>query len=965
MKSQISHSRLKPSETGPGLKPSLTGFKSMSQPAVRGQNYNKSLLQDIKYLNDILYKVLEEQAGDDFLAVMQSIANASLKYSAKSKLPNLIKGLDINLLSRVIQAYAVSFQLINIAEENFGMRDRRLIQKKDMPVPGSIEDCIAVFRKNRVPPDKIEKIFAGLSIMPVITAHPTEVKRRTVLEKHRNIYLSIFKKENPIWTPLERETIKEGIIGEILKLWQTGDIRLEKPSVEEEVENGIFYFNKTFFEVLPRLYGELKIQLRKYYPAYSFVLPAVLHFGSWVGGDRDGNPFVTSEKTRWTFRKHKELILSKYIETVSGLISRLSISRHLVTVSTGLLTSIRDDAINMGIDGETVLIRNPHEPYRQKLSLIKRKLENTLKTVNDKSYEKAHHASRITHYGFYKTADEFLDDLNIIKTSLNENKGEKIAELEIEPLIRQVETFGFFLAKLDVRQHNEVHRFAVAELLERSGVVKTGYLALSEDEKNKVLSKELLNIRPLLPMYSHITDETKETLNTFRVIKEAQETISWEALGSYVVSMANHASDVMSVLLLAKEVGLCGIDNNGKVFNRIDITPLFETISSLQGSSDILKTLFQNEVYKMYLYRRENLQEVMLGYSDSCKDGGILTSNWELYKAQKKIIEIANSYRIKIRLFHGRGGTVGRGGGPTHKAILAQPRGTVQGHIKITEQGEVISSKYANLGTAAYNLNLLIAGVMEAAVISEQSEVKSQEQKQEKVYEEAFGEISEISYKLYRGLVNDTDFLAYFEQATPINELKYLKIGSRPTYRKDRTLVENLRAIPWVFSWNLSRHIIPGWYPFGSAMKNWVKDQGSREKLLRQMYNDWLFFSNLVDNVQMVLAKTDMDIAKLYASLVKDDNIRELIYNKIKKEFEITVNMLLKITGQKNILDNDKFLQRSINLRKPSIDPVDYILVDLIKKVRDKNIKGEKRQGLIKSMMSAINCIAAGMRNTG
>ncbi|MBI5892458.1 MAG: phosphoenolpyruvate carboxylase [Deltaproteobacteria bacterium] len=500
---------------------------------------------------------------------------------------------------------------------------------------------------------------------------------------------------------------------------------------------------------------------------------------------------------------------------------------------------------------------------------------------------------------------------------------------------------------------------------------------MPEHEKIKILSKELLSIRPLVPVYSHITEETREVLNTFKSIKEAQEEISWDAVGSYIISMTHHASDVLTLLLLAKEVGLCGIDGDGRVFNRIDIAPLFETIGDLQRLPKILNDLFNNETYKRYLAERDDVQEIMLGYSDSCKDGGILTSNWELYKAQKKITAIGMDCGVNIRLFHGRGGTVGRGGGPTHKAILAQPKGTVNGYIKMTEQGEVISSKYANLGTAAYNLNLLAAGVMEAA-IETGARGKGQRSRKEKIYEDAFEKISEISYRLYRELIEDKDFLTYFEQATPIDELEHLKIGSRPSYRSapdrfnqglpDIKKVEDLRAIPWVFSWNLSRHIIPGWYPFGSAIKNWVKGQGSRDKgkkLLKEMYRDWLFFSNLVDNIQMVIAKADMDIAKLYASLVKDKSVRDGIYKKIKKEFDLTVKMILMITGQKNILDNDKFLQRSINLRRPNIDPVDYMQVDLIRKIRDKNIKGEKRQRVIKTLMASINCISAGLRNTG
>ncbi|MBI3756134.1 MAG: phosphoenolpyruvate carboxylase, partial [Deltaproteobacteria bacterium] len=666
---------------------------------------DEPLLNDIAYLKAILSDVLFEQVGKKMLKVIEDL-------SASGVLPRL----SLNETAEIIQAYSINFQLINLAEENFGMQDRRAIQRKGEPVPGSIEECVRMFRKNKVSPVKIQSLLNRLSIAPVITAHPTEVKRRTVLEKHRKIYLAIFKKENPIWTDREKELVREELLGEVQKLWQTGDIRLESPKVEEEVLNGIFYFNRTFFEVLPMLYDELFYQLGRYYPECEFSIPpSLLLFGSWVGGDRDGNPFVTGEKTRWALMAHKELAISKYMEIISQLVSMLSISRQLILPSKELLVSIKDDARDMGVEGQKIAARNPHEPYRQKLSLMRKKLENTLGRNGagvEETVTQGFSLEGVKPEGLsYRTAEEFIDDLNIIKTSLYENKGERIAKLEILPFIRQAETFGFHLAKLDIRQHSETHRMAAAELLLKAGIVQSGYLALSEQDKIKVLSAELVSVRPLVPDHVRLSHETKEVLDTFKVIKYAQDKISWDAIGSYIVSMTHNASDILTVQLLAKEAGLCGTsDDNEKIFNRLDIVPLFETIDDLRRAPAILKSLLSNHTYRRYLAKRDNVQEVMLGYSDSCKDGGILTSSWELYHAQKMLTEAAAEYKIKLKLFHGRGGTVGRGGGPTHKAILAQPRGTVNGLIKITEQGEVISSKYANLGTALYNLNMLVAG---------------------------------------------------------------------------------------------------------------------------------------------------------------------------------------------------------------------------------------------------------------
>ena len=934
---------------------------------------DKTLLNDIAYLKTILYQALEEQVGKRLLKVIDDLSKKNIlskdwscdpqkgaRTSVLSdKLFKTIKRIRISKTARIIQAYSINFQLINLAEENFGMQDRRRKERQGLTVSGSIEGCVREFRGNGVTPDEIQLLLNRLSIAPVITAHPTEAKRRTVLEKHRKIYLSIFKKESPIWTDREREAIREEILGEVEKLWQTGDIRLERPKVKEEVLNGIFYFNKTFFDALPRIYDELCRQLQRYYPGYKFSIPpSLLLFGSWVGGDRDGNPFVTSEKTKWTLISHKELIIAKYMQIISRLISSLSISMQFILPGKEFLASIKEDANAMGAEGQRIIARNPYEPYRQRLSLIRKKLENT-------------NANKDV---FYRNIEEFIEDLNIIKRSLNANKGGRIARLEILPLIRQAEAFGFHLAKLDIRQHSEIHRMAAAELLEKAGIVTDipFYLALPEQDKVKILSGELTSIRSLAPDYARLSHETKEVLDTFKVIKYAQDKISWEGVGSYIVSMTHNASDILTVGLLAKEAGLSGISDDNEIFNRIDIVPLFETIDDLRRAPQILIALFSNPAYRRYLAKRDNIQEVMLGYSDSCKDGGILTSGWELYHAQKIITEAAAEYKIKLKLFHGRGGTVGRGGGPTHKAILAQPRGTVNGLIKITEQGEVISSKYANLGTALYNLNLLVAGVMEATLNSKQSAgvgwalpANQKSKKQGEDFEGAFEEISGISYRLYRGLIDGPDFLTYFYQATPIEELEHLKIGSRPTYRKGKGGVEDMRAIPWVFSWNQTRHIIPGWYPFGSSLTAFIGNDAARERLVQEMYVRWPFFNNLVDNIQMVIAKSDMHIARLYSTLVKDKKIREKIYKKIHKEFKLTVKMILKITGQKRILDNDPLLQRSIAMRMPSIYPVNYIQVALLRRLRSGRIQGSEREKSIAALMMSINCISAGLRNTG
>lgn len=919
------------------------------------------LQSDIRYLEDALDEVIREQEGESLFHLIDEFRTACKKIrdqydpAIEAFLLHEAGQLDISTSSKLIQAFALYFSLLNTAEENFGMQQRREVQRRGDHVRGSFDDCLARLHKNRLNRKALLDLFNNLSIEPVMTAHPTEAKRLTILKKYRKIYLTIFKKENPIWTPEERTLLREDIINEIQKLWQTGDIFLERPTVEEEVSNGLYYFRESFYAIIPKLYRSLRRSVEKLYPDQEFSIPPFLRFGSWIGGDRDGNPNVTPEVTRWTLTTQRDLILTLYIQSVQDLIGSLSQSTTKVNISEELLSSIEEDAKEMPDIGQQVLNRNPYEPYRQKLSFVKIKLERTGGNVTDKPYH---------------SPTELLEDLHIIHRSLVANKGMRTAEIEIAGLIKRVEVFGFHLARLDVREESEKHTRTICDVFDRLGIY-AGFHDMSEEEKIDIVSLEIENPRPLIYEDMGLSDESSRTIETFRVIRWAREQIGPEAIGSYIISMTHRISDILTVLLLAKETGLYRdsnppsppLEKGGKEsMAGIDIVPLFETIDDLSRSQDIIEGLFSLPVYKRYIACRQGIQEIMLGYSDSSKDGGILTSSWELYKAQKGLWDVARKHGIHLRLFHGRGGTVGRGGGPTHKAILAQPPGTVQGHIKITEQGEVISSKYANQGTALHNLELMTSGVIEASSPQYHEEINALDER----YTAVLDALSEISYKLYREMIDDPDFHTYFSYATPIGEIGLAKIGSRPERRRATWKIEDLRAIPWIFSWTQNRHMLPAWYPAGTTFKRFIDaDPAANTALLKEMYSSWPFFENLLDNIQMTMAKADMNIAHLYSGLVPDAKVSERIFGMIKREFTLSREMMLLITDQESLLDNDEGLQRSIRLRNPFIDPINYLQVNLLNQLRQEGLTEAEQQGLADAMLLTISCIAAGMRNTG
>lgn len=920
------------------------------------------LQNEVNYLESILDQVLREQAGEELFQQVEEIRSTCIELKRgfdpqlEEKLIQRVRNLDPDTTATIIQAFALSFHLFNVAEEHYNDHVKKNKIKRNEAVDGTLNQALAELKENKIELNAILELLTRMSVEPVITAHPTEAKRLTVLEKYRKIYQLARQKELLLLTEEEKKELRESLLLEIQKLWHTADIFLEKPTVKEEVMNGLFYFKETFYPVIPAVYTELEKQLTRQFGFTGKEVPSFFRFGSWIGGDRDGNPLVTSEVTWWTLWTHKDMVLSLYQESVLELIKSISLSKFLIPHSEELQRSLEVDIQAMSHAAEEILARNPHEPYRQKLGFMLIKLEGTRKLNNPATT--AGERRRVE--GSYGSSDDFIGELRIIYESLMAHQGERIAQREVEPLIQRATVFGFHLAALDIREDSSKHRAAIQEIFSRLRLHE-GYPSAPEEEKVALLTGELESLRPLISRNLKLSTEVQSTIEVFDLILEAQETVCRDSIRSYIISLTRGSSDILSVLLLAKEAGLCG-ENESGFLSRLDIVPLFETIEDLRNAQGIMETLFNNPFYQKHLKARGMAQEIMLGYSDSSKDGGILTSSWELYTAQRALYDLAKKHGIALKLFHGRGGTVGRGGGPTHKAILAQPRGTVQGRIKITEQGEVISSKYANQETAIHNLELMAAGVMTASLLP----LKGREKEDQKLYTATFAYLSQMAYERYRKLVEDPEFQGYFREATPIREVSLVKMGSRPAYRKQAsTRIEDLRAIPWVFSWTQSRNLLIAWFPLGSTFQEFISEKPENEKLLQDMYRYWPFFRNLMDNIQMTLAKTDMNIARHYATLVVDEAVRNRVFDLLNQEFQLTETMIKRIIGSSEILENDPGLRRSIQLRNPFIDPINYLQVALLRKLRSETMSVEERQQLVHNIVLSVNCIAAGMRNTG
>ncbi|MFN0085366.1 MAG: phosphoenolpyruvate carboxylase [Blastocatellia bacterium] len=950
----------------------MTG-KTISQDTIK----DIPLRNDIHLLGDLLGEALKQFGGRRLFETEERVRalckQLRVKHSpeVERELRGLLHSLALDDEIGVIRAFSVYFQLVNIAEQHHRIRRKKHyeLHSPEEPQRGSIAATLREIRGDgRVTRRQMQEVIDRLEIIPVMTAHPTEAARRTLLEKHRRIAGLLDDFDEKELSARRREELRSRLAAEIESIWQTDEVRQTQLTPLDEVGNTLYYFDSTLFEAVPRLMEELERQLDSQFPGVRLRDGAVpLRFGSWVGGDRDGNPNVKPDTTWNTLRLQQRTALRHYRDAVFDISRRSSESERYSTASKEMLASLETDAAQLEDTAKILAAQNPEEPYRRKLSFIHARLRNTLERNEDLAsalrIEKPKQlisirpalpiiealggslsAGKIC----YRTGRQLWDDLRIVRDSLRETKSNHAAR-EVDRLMRQVAVFDLHLATLDIRQHSARHTAALDEITRALGI-EPDYGRMSEAERVEWLTGELSTPRPLVAADALFSEETTETLNVFRVVRRALDEISESAIQSYVISMTRDASDLLAVLVLAKQAGVA----------RLAIVPLFETIDDLRRAPEVMDRLFGNPAYRARLESRQRLQEVMIGYSDSSKDGGILTSSWELYKAQERLSAVARDHKIGLRLFHGRGGTVGRGGGPSHEAILAQPRGTVAGRIKITEQGEVISSKYSLPEIADRSLELTTAAVIRASLPHEEEDAGRLAR-----WEAAMERLSEDAFDVYRRTVRETPgFYEYFIQATPVEELQHLRIGSRPAKRKKGSRsIDDLRAIPWVFGWTQSRHLLPGWLAVGTALRNFIAASPRKNlALLREMHREWKFFTSAISNIEMTLAKADFQIARQYAARTEDRALGRRIFQTLEAEFQLTREMILKITGERNLLDNAPVLQRSIRVRNPYVDPMSYLQIELLARQR----RGRRDDpNLLYAILLTINGIAAGMRNTG
>ncbi|WP_226037159.1 phosphoenolpyruvate carboxylase [Aquibacillus saliphilus] len=902
----------------------------------------------MEYLGQLLDSVLLEQGGEFLVEKVKKVRVLSQTIretndpDAYKQIQTEIDLIEPPIRQDVIRAFSVYLHLVNIAEQNYRSRRRREYQAQDTTLiqPGSLEAGVTQLLENNITPEKVTELLETLSLELVITAHPTEATRRTILQMHQRI-AGLLKSYDYAYTRYEKKVIDETIANEITILWQTAEIREKKPSVMKEVSNGLYYFDKVLFDVLPRIHQDLEDLLFEKYQQ-RFNVPSFLSFGSWIGGDRDGNPNVKATTTWETLETHRELVLKKYKESLEKLKGLLSHSSKAVQVSDELLKSIESEKKLLNIE----TLKKEDEPYRTKLTFMLKKLEFA---TSDSSKG-------------YQTAEELLADLYMIQNSIANHHPVQNPIKLLRKIIRQVELFGFHLASLDIRNHSGEHESALTEVLHSVNIVPD-YKSLTEDEKIEVLTSVLDDPRPMISIYDKFSDDTQELMNTFRMIKRAHDTFGERAIEVYLISMTRSVSDLLEVLVLAKEAGLYRVYPDGTVKSKIHVAPLLETIEDLKNGPEMIEKLFNIPLYRKHLSARKDLQEIMLGYSDSSKDGGALTANWELYTAQEKIHDIASRHGIKLKYFHGRGGSLGRGGGPLYTSLLSQPPVTLGDGVKITEQGEVLSSRYLLPDIAYRSLEQATTTMMTAIMgITNDSDDKKQPTSGA---EKAMDEVSDYALEKYQSLIfEDPGFITYFNEATPLHELGDLNIGSRPMSRKGSSKFEDLRAIPWVFAWTQSRQLLPAWFAAGTGLQKFADKHGDW-KLFQDMYESWPFFQSTINNLQMALTKADLATAKEYAMMVQDETIRDRIFGQITEEYYLTKEVVLKITGQSELLDNKPAIKESVRLRNPFVDPLNLFQAELITELRQMTEKDEKSEELLKEVLLTINGIAAGLRNTG
>ena len=906
----------------------------------------------IHFFGDLLGRVIRGQAGEATLELEERVRALAKAVRAvpepgpAAELRALVARTTIPEARDLLRAFSAYFALVNLAEQlqrGWVLRDRARA-RPGVPRAESIAAAVAGLAREGVSAEALQHWLDAAEIVPVFTAHPTEARRRTTLERLRRIADAVERLHAPDLLPAEADEIARLVEEEVVVLWQSDEVRAVRPRVLDEVQNGLYYFEAGLFDLVPRLYRDLEAAFRESYPGHAWRVPSVLRFGSWIGGDRDGNPFVTPEVTVEAARRLRVAAIRRQLAAVEDLGGRLSQSTREVRVSEELLASIAEDDARDAVLTTELGRRHPHEPYRRKCGHIQRKLARALDHALHHRPAFFRDAPLPADGGRYHRREELIADLEVMERSLLAHGGAVIAGGVLRDVLRGVEVFGLHLATLDVRQHSERHAAALAEVLAQAGVCPD-YRALDEGARVALLSRALEDPRPLVPVQPAYSKEAREVIDTFRTAAAIVAELSPEAIHTVIVSMTRGASDVLAALVLAREAGL-----------PVDVAPLFETLDDLGAAPAVVRACLRVPAYREHLRGRGGVQEVMLGYSDSNKDAGFVAANWALYRAQRELRDVAAEEGIELRFFHGRGGAIGRGGGPANQAILAQPPGTVGSRLRLTEQGEVIADRYGLPVLAQRHLEQLVNAMLRAGF--------AHPTPPEPAWESAIERLAALARDHYRALVyGDPGFLRYFRAATPIAEIGRLNLGSRPASRKASDSIEDLRAIPWVFSWMQSRHTLPGWYGLGHALEVYAAEPGALPRL-QKMYEAWPFFRTMIDSAQMILGKADLHIAARYAELVPDREVAASVFGRIEAEHERATRMLCQVARAQEILDYAPVLQRSIALRNPYVDPMSYIQVELLERLRAAPA-GPDHEALEDAIMLSISGIAAGLKNTG
>ena len=908
---------------------------------------DRPLREDIRLLGRILGDTVREQEGEETYELVEQIRKASIRFhrhnepGARRELEAVLDSLSADQTLAIVRAFSYFSHLANIAEDQHHIRRNRAhVIAGSAPRPGSLAFAFQRTRETGIEPAALESFFDGALVSPVLTAHPTEVRRKSTLTRELEIAELLDQRDRAVDTA-ELTRNEEKLRCAILILWRTNMLRQTRLKVIDEVANGLSYYDYTFFREMPRIYGAIEDRLDaisgepRTKPIASF-----LRVGSWIGGDRDGNPFVTADVLNEAIRLQSARSLAHYLDELHELGAELSLASTLARV-TKELTALADRA------GDSAAARSD-EPYRRAITGMYSRLSKTARELDHVIALR----QPVVDAPAYASTEELGADLATIAHSLKTTGAAVVARGRLRSLQRAVDVFGFHLAAIDLRQNSDVHERTVAEIL-AAAMPGLDYKSLSEEERVALLRRELVSPRPLVSPYIDYGEETTGELALFRAAAAIRKKYGAGAIRTSIISKTDSVSDMLELALLLKETGLVGADGSAA----LAVVPLFETIADLRACVGVMGQLLSIPEYRRLVDSQGGEQEVMLGYSDSNKDGGFVTSGWELYKAEIGLVEVFRKHGVRIRLFHGRGGSVGRGGGPSYDAILAQPGGAVQGQIRITEQGEIISSKYSHPDVGRRNLETLVSATLEATLLQDESPAP------DPAFLETMEELSQSAYSAYRGLVYETEgFVRYFWASTVITEIAGLNIGSRPASRKKTTAIEDLRAIPWVFSWAQCRLMLPGWFGFGSAVKAYVAahPEGGLERL-RTMHKRWPFFRTQLSNMDMVLSKSSLAIASRYARLCDEVGLREKIFARIAQEWRDSVEALNAVMEQAHLLDSNPLLERSIQNRFPYLDPLNHVQVELLKLHRTR----ASSERVLTGIQLTINGISAGLRNSG